>query len=128
MVSTSTSGVQMIMEHTGKSLSAVPISSITDPRRYHSHDSSLLTDGLYGAIHIRCVKIPKSTGLNWAKTFSRPSPDRENPFSRISSNPEDLKAMKEAEQNPILVVLSDWDHLTGIDYMQAIEDTGYDIL
>jgi len=36
--------------------------------------------------------------------------------------------MKEAEQNPILVVLSDWDHLTGIDYMQAIEDTGYDIL
>lgn len=36
--------------------------------------------------------------------------------------------MREAEQNPILVVLSDWDHLTGPEYMQAMEDTGYDIL
>lgn len=46
----------------------------------------------------------------------------------ISTDPGDLEAMKEAERNPISVVLSDWDHLTGSEYMQAMDDTGYDIL
>lgn len=36
--------------------------------------------------------------------------------------------MKEAERNPVSVVLSDWDHLTSKEYMEALEKTGYDIL
>ena len=60
--------------------------------------------------------------------FNRPSPNRENPFSMISNDPDDLTAMKWAELNTVPVVLSDWDHLTSDEYMQAMEDTGYDIL
>ena len=64
----------------------------------------------------------------FADTFNRPSPDRGNPFSIISNDPDDLAAMKKAEQDTVPVVLSDWDHLTSDEYMQAMEDTGYDIL
>jgi hypothetical protein len=46
----------------------------------------------------------------------------------ISDDPDDVEAMKIAEKNANLVVLSDWDHLTSDAYMQAIMETGYDIL
>jgi hypothetical protein len=36
--------------------------------------------------------------------------------------------MKQAEANAELVILSDWDHLTSDAYMQAIRESGYDIL
>lgn len=46
----------------------------------------------------------------------------------ISDDPADIQAMKQAERNGKLVMLSDWDHLTGQEYMKAMEETGYDIL
>lgn len=58
----------------------------------------------------------------------RPSPNRQNPFAAISKNEEDQKAIKEAERNPVSVILSDWDHLESEEYMAALQNTGYDIL
>lgn len=46
----------------------------------------------------------------------------------ISDDPEDIEAMRLAERNANLVVLSDWDHLTSDSYMRAMMETGYDIL
>lgn len=46
----------------------------------------------------------------------------------ISDDPDDVEAMKSAEHDANLVVLSDWDHLTSDAYMQAIMESGYDIL
>ncbi|KAJ5090129.1 CAZyme family AA1 [Penicillium argentinense] len=76
---------------------------------YHSHDKDRIMDGLYGAIQIR------------------PSSDRDSPFSMISNDEADIEAMKEAEKNANLVMLSDWDHLTSDAYMHALMETGYDI-
>ncbi|KAJ5884439.1 hypothetical protein N7504_012011 [Penicillium tannophilum] len=76
---------------------------------YHSHDRSRIMDGLYGAIYIR------------------PSADRDSPFSMISDDPDDIEAMEKARDNPHLVTLSDWDHLTSDAYMQAERESGYDI-
>lgn len=36
--------------------------------------------------------------------------------------------MKQAEKNPQLIMLSDWDHLTATEYQKAQEDTGINIL
>jgi hypothetical protein len=58
----------------------------------------------------------------------RPPADNDSPFAMISDDPDDVEAMKLAEQNANLVVLSDWDHLTSDAYMQAVMETGYDIL
>ncbi|EAW14604.1 laccase abr2 [Aspergillus clavatus NRRL 1] len=76
---------------------------------YHAHDKSAIMDGLYGAIYIR------------------PRKDRDSPFAMISDDPSDIKAMKRAERDGQLVVLSDWDHLTSEEYMGALRSTGYDI-
>ncbi|KAJ5949286.1 hypothetical protein N7454_000870 [Penicillium verhagenii] len=76
---------------------------------YHSHDKSRIMDGLYGAIYIR------------------PSANRDSPFSMISDDPTDIKAMEIARDNPQIVILSDWDHLTSDAYMQAEMESGYDI-
>lgn len=46
----------------------------------------------------------------------------------ISDDPDDLEAMRLAENNANLVVLSDWNHLTSDAYMQAVSESGYDIL
>jgi hypothetical protein len=46
----------------------------------------------------------------------------------ISNNLNDIEAMKLAEKNANLVLLSDWDHLTSDSYMQVLMETGYDIL
>lgn len=52
-----------------------------------------------------------------------PSPETPDPFHFISSNPGDINAMKSAEKNPQLVMLSDWDHLTAAEYQKVQEDT-----
>lgn len=95
--------------------------------RYHAHDRATLQDGLYGAIHIRYVSST-TAGLATDMMLFRPSKDRENPFSMISNDTDDISAMKQAERHTIPVILSDWDHLTSVEYMEAMEATGYDIL
>lgn len=122
------SGMQTPMGLTGMSYWFIITLSYIDRSRYHSHDKSTIQDGLYGAIHIRSVYLPSVYNPNSRWFRYRPSPNRQNPFAAISKNDEDQRAMKEAERNPVSVVLSDWDHLTSEDYMKALEDTGYDIL
>jgi len=46
----------------------------------------------------------------------------------ISDNPDDIEAMTKAEENAEIIILSDWDHLTSDAYMQALQESGYDIL
>jgi hypothetical protein len=57
-----------------------------------------------------------------------PSADRESPFSMISDDPTDIAAMTKAAHDSQLVMMSDWDHLPANEYMDALRDTGYDIL
>ncbi|KAJ5831983.1 Multicopper oxidase type 2 [Penicillium riverlandense] len=77
---------------------------------YHSHARSQIMDGLYGPISIK------------------PAPDVPQPFSLISSNPQDIQAMQRAEQNPRLVMLSDWDHLTSEQYQQVQVDSRLNVV
>lgn len=59
---------------------------------------------------------------------SSPGPETLDPFHLISTNPTDIAAMKKAEKNPQLVMLSDWDHLTAAEYQKAQRDSGLNIL
>ncbi|KAH8702106.1 conidial pigment biosynthesis oxidase Arb2 [Talaromyces proteolyticus] len=76
---------------------------------YHSHDMATLQDGLYGPVRIR------------------PSRSRENPFSTITNDTNEIEAMKAAEQHAELIMVSDWSQYTSFDYMEAMKKTGYDI-
>ncbi|KAF9883864.1 hypothetical protein FE257_002707 [Aspergillus nanangensis] len=76
---------------------------------YHAHDKSEIMDGLYGPIRIR------------------PSSGTESPFSMISEDSDDIEAMKSAEKHGQLVVLSDWEHFTSAEYINTMNETGYDI-
>lgn len=60
--------------------------------------------------------------------IARPADQSDSPFSMISDDPGDIEAMRLAEKNANLVILSDWDHLTSDEYMRAMMETGYDIL
>jgi hypothetical protein len=46
----------------------------------------------------------------------------------ITTDENELKAIKEAEHNAKLIVVSDWSQYTSVDYMDALKQTGYDIL
>ncbi|EPS34528.1 hypothetical protein PDE_09492 [Penicillium oxalicum 114-2] len=76
---------------------------------YHAHIKSEMMDGLYGPIWIN------------------PSPDTPDPFHLISDNAEDIEAMRKAEKNPHLIILSDWDKLTASEYQQAQVDSRLNI-
>jgi hypothetical protein len=57
-----------------------------------------------------------------------PAPGTPDPFHLISTNPVDIAAMQKAENNPHLIMLSDWDHLTAAEYQQVQENSGLEIL
>lgn len=46
----------------------------------------------------------------------------------ISDDPADIEAMTKAAHDAQLVMMSDWDHLSSNEYMDAMKETGYDIL
>ena len=46
----------------------------------------------------------------------------------ISDDPADIEAMTNAAHDAQLVMMSDWSHLPSNEYMDALRDTGYDIL
>ncbi|KAJ5461492.1 Multicopper oxidasetype 2 [Penicillium daleae] len=77
---------------------------------YHAHARSEMMDGLYGPIWIN------------------PASDVLDPFNFISNKSDDIEAMRKAEKNPQLVMLSDWDHLTAAEYQQVQQDTRVDIV
>jgi hypothetical protein len=63
----------------------------------------------------------------YANLYS-PAPDVLDPFHLISNNHDDIQAMRKAEKDPQLVMLSDWDHLTAAEYQQVQQDTRVNIL
>ncbi|KAL2003357.1 hypothetical protein VTN02DRAFT_4177 [Thermoascus thermophilus] len=76
---------------------------------YHAHSRGTVADGLYGAIWIR------------------PKPGTPTPFGLISQDEADIKAMLRAEENPRLVMLSDWEKLTSEQYWAYQEYSGLDL-
>lgn len=46
----------------------------------------------------------------------------------ITTNATELSAMRHAVQNAELIVVSDWSQYTSFEYMDAMVQTGYDIL
>lgn len=46
----------------------------------------------------------------------------------ISDDPADIEAMTKAAHDAQLVVMSDWSHFPSNEYMNALKETGYDIL
>lgn len=46
----------------------------------------------------------------------------------ITTNATELSAIRQAVQNAELIVVSDWSQYTSFEYMDAMKQTGYDIL
>lgn len=46
----------------------------------------------------------------------------------ITTDESELRAIKNAEHNAELIVVSDWTQFTSVEYMDALKETGYDIL
>jgi hypothetical protein len=91
-----------------------------------------MADGLYGAIYVRYTKISHSKflsiKLNCSRENFRPRKNAPNPFHMISQDVDDLASMQRAEQDPRLVVLSDWEHLTSEEYFNLQNESGLDLL
>ncbi|KAK4507394.1 hypothetical protein PRZ48_001129 [Zasmidium cellare] len=67
---------------------------------YHGHYRSQLNDGLFGPIYVK------------------PCASQRKPFDKISSDPRVLASLARAEENPQLVTISDWSHVTSAEYLQ----------
>ncbi|KAF2161746.1 multicopper oxidase [Zasmidium cellare ATCC 36951] len=76
---------------------------------YHGHYRSQLNDGLFGPIYVR------------------PCATQAMPFSKISSDPGVLASLARAEENPQLVTISDWSHVTSAEYLQIENATNADV-
>ena len=59
--------------------------------------------------------------------FQRPSESEKSPFSCISSSESDQQAMKEAEKNTNVVIVSDWSKFTSTEYFEAEQKSNLDI-
>ncbi|KAJ9321769.1 hypothetical protein DTO027B5_8960 [Paecilomyces variotii] len=75
---------------------------------YHAHEKGHIEDGLYGPIYIH------------------PSDSLPRPFGLITSNPNERKAMRAAEDNSRSIILSDWRHHTSDHVWEIEQDTGLD--
>ena len=77
---------------------------------YHSHSRATLLDGLYGSLFIR-------------RKEGAPSP-----WSLISEDAEDIKAMAKAAANPKTLLLSDWSRFNSTQYIDADRNSHLQIL
>ncbi|KAF7593834.1 hypothetical protein BBP40_010769 [Aspergillus hancockii] len=68
---------------------------------YHAHTRSQIDDGLYGTIYIQ------------------PDDSVKKPFGLITSDPDELQAIRNAELETEPIMLSDWKHLTSEEIWQA---------
>ncbi|CAG7947048.1 unnamed protein product [Penicillium nalgiovense] len=75
---------------------------------YHAHQRGHIEDGLYGPINIH------------------PDNSVERPFASITSDGDQQKAMRKAEDNAQSIMLSDWRHLTSEQLWEAAKATGLD--
>jgi FtsP/CotA-like multicopper oxidase with cupredoxin domain len=65
---------------------------------YHAHLRSQLSDGMYGAIIVK------------------PTPTEPTAFRTISKDPAEIAAMRQAENSPIPLMVSDWSHFTSEEF------------
>ncbi|KAL4927515.1 multicopper oxidase [Aspergillus undulatus] len=76
---------------------------------YHSHYKGLLQDGQVGAMYIRR------------------KPDAPRPYSIITEDQEELAQIQAAEDDPKLVLVTDWTYLTSEEYHNVEIESGYNI-
>ena len=58
----------------------------------------------------------------------RPSTTEPSPFGMIDDSSEEIAAMKRAEANPKVVLISDWDKYTSAEYTAAEQASNLDLL
>lgn len=75
---------------------------------YHAHNRGQIMDGLYGSIIIL------------------PSDDEDRPFHRISRNPKDWAAMREAEKRVHPLLISDWSQYTFSEFYRVEQEANID--
>lgn len=59
--------------------------------------------------------------------YIRRKSDAARPYSAITQDPNELRQMKVAEDDPSLVLVTDWTYLTSEEYHQVALDSGYNI-
>lgn len=74
------------------------------------------------------LTLPFRTFLAKTNGNDSPAPEIPTPFHLISDDPADIAAMKKAEKNPQLVMLSDWDHLTAQEYQRVQVESRLNVL
>lgn len=83
-----------------------PYTAHADYFRYHAHYQSQISDGFFGAIHVR------------------PQASEPRPFAGI---PGDQQQILAAEQNPQFVIVSDWQHVTSAQHFQLEQSSNLDL-
>ncbi|KAL4776035.1 laccase-1 [Aspergillus nidulans var. acristatus] len=76
---------------------------------YHSHYKGLVQDGQVGAMYIRR------------------KPDALRPYAVITEDPKELAEIQYAEDNPYLMLATDWVYLTSAEYHNIEIESGYNI-
>ncbi|KAG8906370.1 hypothetical protein FRB99_007054 [Tulasnella sp. 403] len=79
---------------------------------YHSHSRAIYGDGVRGGIFIR--PIPENLD--------------NSPLSQISSNPDELAALKKAHNNPKIISFVDWTHWNSEQGLQNWNKTHVELL
>ena len=75
---------------------------------YHAHSRSQLSDGLYGAIIVKPARTEPTA------------------FGTISNDVAQIAAMRQAEDSPIPLMVSDWNHFTSEDFDSIMERVNID--
>ncbi|KAK8059988.1 multicopper oxidase-domain-containing protein [Apiospora saccharicola] len=78
---------------------------------YHGHFGPAFSD--VGSLDAK--GLPKVRTMNW----------RPRPYSLISKNEQDVKAMRAAEKNPRHIIIADWNDQPMDMYLIRFRDTGY---
>ncbi|KAL2844715.1 laccase-1 [Aspergillus pseudodeflectus] len=76
---------------------------------YHSHHKGLMQDGQVGSLYIRR------------------KPYAPRPYSVITEDRKELTQLKAAEDNPNLILVTDWTYLTSAEYHKVEIETGLNI-
>jgi FtsP/CotA-like multicopper oxidase with cupredoxin domain len=93
---------------------------------YHSHFHSQIRSVLPLLKSAFNVLTSRSDGM-YGPIYIRPQASQKRPFSMISNNSADVAAMMKAEENPNLVVISDWTHETSTELTALSNRTNLDI-
>ncbi|KAL3477245.1 laccase-1 [Aspergillus californicus] len=76
---------------------------------YHSHYKGLMQDGQAGAIYIRR------------------DPDAPRPYLAITDDETELEQLKQAEDDPNLILVTDWTYLTAEEYHNVELESGFNV-